>query len=192
VATSPGFRPIPSSYLLSFDVDQRKPVAIVRRFSPRLSLIARSSAARRRRRTDLGAEEHNRELVRRLEAVQLAISRDELPMALRLFRGQQRAIGEVMMTPTGLPESARYETLGVARFFDQLDDPAFEKWFHRIRFGLDHVASADQIQSAALGNIQHSLVDLIEFLDPSQLRLPARLRDRVTPPAMIAPSGTVV
>ena len=51
MATSRGFRPTPSSYLLSFEVDQRKPVATACRLSPRLSLIARSSAARRRRRT---------------------------------------------------------------------------------------------------------------------------------------------
>jgi len=132
---------------------------------------------------DLGAEERNRELVRRLENIQLAIADHALPRPLRLFRGQQRAIGEVMMTATGNAESAEYEALGYAQFCARLDDdPAFAKWFQRIRSGVDRVTESDQAERAALIQMQHSLVDLIEFLDPRQLRLPARLRDRLARP----------
>jgi len=139
---------------------------------------------------DLGAEERNRELVRRLEDVQLAIADPALPRPLRLFRGQQRAIGEVMMTPTGNMESAQYEALGCAQFFTRLDDdPAFPQWFDRIRAGLDQVAGADQAERAQLIRMQHRLVDLIEFLDPNQLRLPARLRDRLAPPGTPTPAA---
>src|SRR6266498_1902375 len=57
---------------------------------------------------DLGSEEGNRELVRKLNATHGAIGNERRPRALRLFRGEQRAIGELMMTPAGDPGSARY------------------------------------------------------------------------------------
>jgi hypothetical protein len=129
---------------------------------------------------DLGSEDSNRELVRLLEVNQLAISSEALPKPLRLFRGQQRAIGELMMTPTDDPGPARYESLGYVKFCEQLDnDPMFAEWFRRLRDDLDQVADAQHADRAGLIALQHSLVDLIEFADPQQLRLPARYRDRL-------------
>jgi hypothetical protein len=141
---------------------------------------------------DLGAEQRNRELVRKLEYIQLAIADPSLPRAIRLFRGEQRAIGEIMMIPTAKDESAEYESLGYAQFCYRLeDDQTFARWFQRLRDDIDQVAAADQAEQAQLIQVQNTLVDLIEFLDPEQLRLPARLRDRLTPPVLPAqePSG---
>lgn len=129
---------------------------------------------------DLGSEDNNRELVRLLEANQLAISSEGLPKPLRLFRGQQRAIGELMMTPTDDPGPAHYESLGYVKFCEQLDnDPTFAQWFHRLRDDLDQVADAQHADQGELIALRHSLVDLIEFADPQQLRLPARYRYRL-------------
>jgi hypothetical protein len=132
---------------------------------------------------DLGAEERNRELIRKMEDIQLAMADPGLPRALRLFRGEQRAIGEMMMIPAGNPESAQNESLGYVQFCHRLDDdPNFANWFHRLRDGMDQVAAADEAEQARLIKVQHTLVNLIEFLDPQQLRLPARLRDRLALP----------
>jgi hypothetical protein len=129
---------------------------------------------------DLGAEERNRELVCRLEHIQRAIVDQAVPRPLRLFRGQQRAIGEVMMIPTHDLECAQYEALGYAQFCARLnDDPVFAHWFQRLRFGLDQVAEPDQTGHTGLTRLQHCLVDLIEFLDPNRERCPARPRDRL-------------
>ena len=135
---------------------------------------------------DLGAEERNRELVRQLERTQLAIADHDLPRAFRLFRGEQRAIGEVMMTPTRHTESANYESLGYAEFCARLDlDPVFGRWFQPLRLGMDALAEARDAERAQLIRVQHALVDLVEFLDPNRLRLPGRLRDRL--PASATP-----
>ncbi len=109
---------------------------------------------------DLGTESRNRELVRLLEANQLAIASEAMPKPLRLFRGQQRAIGELMMTPTGDPGPAQYES-------------------RRLRENLEELAEAWHADQAGVVALQHSLVDLIEFADPLHLRLPARYRDRL-------------
>jgi hypothetical protein len=129
---------------------------------------------------DLGGDEGNREFVRLLEINQLALSDEEFPSALRLFRGQQRAIGELMMISTGGPSSAQYESLGYVQFCARLeDDPVFAKWFARLRGGVDQLANT-QAERSRVVSLQNGLVDLIEFLDPQRLRLPARLRDRLT------------
>jgi hypothetical protein len=133
---------------------------------------------------DLGTEERNRDLVRKLEDVQIAMSHLAMPRAVRLFRGDQRAIGEIMMTPSGNAEGTQSEPLGYVQFCTRLDaDPAFAKWFQRLRDGMDDVAAAAGAERVRLIQVQHCLVDLIEFLDPQWLRLPARLRDRLPLPA---------
>ncbi len=95
-----------------------------------------------------------------------------------------------MMTPTRNIDSAQYESLGYAQFCARLDDqPAFSKWFQRLRLGVDQVTDTDQAGRTQLIKVQHALVDLIEFLDPKWLRLPRRLRDRLAPPSAPTPAS---
>jgi hypothetical protein len=68
---------------------------------------------------DLGGEPSNQEWVHLLEATQDAISYEGGSRPLRLFRGEQRAIGELMMTPVGDSESARFESLGYVTFCEK-------------------------------------------------------------------------
>jgi hypothetical protein len=139
---------------------------------------------------DLASEERNREFVRLLEVNQLALSNEAFPRPLRLYRGEQRAIGELMMIPTGDPASAQYESLGYVQFCIRLDDdPAFTKWFILLRDGLYQVANTEA-ERPQIASLQNGLIDLIEFLDPQQLRLPGRLRDRLTPSGNDIPATT--
>lgn len=132
---------------------------------------------------DLRTEERTRDLVRKLENVQIAMSDTALPRAIRLFRGEQRAIGEIMMTPSSDADAAQSESLGYVQFCARLDeDPGFANWFLRLREGMDDVAAADGVELVQLIKVQHHLIDLIEFLDPQHLRLPARKRDRLPLP----------
>ncbi len=85
-----------------------------------------------------------------------------------------------MMTPTGDPGSARYESLGYVEFCTRLeDDPAFAKWFHRLRSDIDQVAASKRSERSRLIVLQNKIIDLIEFLDPDRLRFPANRRDRL-------------
>jgi hypothetical protein len=139
---------------------------------------------------DLAADAHNRELVRRLEDVQLALANPGLPNGLKMFRGDQRAIGEMMMIAAKGTDAAPYESLGYVQFCSRLaEDPTFASWFRRLRDGMDTVRDADDSQEAQIIHLQHTLVDLIEFLDPDHWRLPGRLRDRLALPN--TPTSTI-
>jgi hypothetical protein len=141
---------------------------------------------------DLGNEERNRELIHFLEESQRVISSENFPRPLRLFRGQQRAIGELMMIPAADTASAQYESLGYVRFCAELDNnTAFAQWFHQLRSDIDRVAAATRTEASRLIILQNKLVDLIQFLDPQQQRLPSKYRSRLDPPGAPSPAAAV-
>jgi hypothetical protein len=130
---------------------------------------------------DVGDEDHNRQLLALLTTAQLTIQSDRLRGPFRIFRGHQRAIAEVMMTPTGAPEGPRHECIGYAAFCDRLDeDEDFRAWFTRLREQVDLLIGRENDQRIA--TLQNDLVDLIDHLDPKQLRIPPHFRQRVARP----------
>jgi hypothetical protein len=132
---------------------------------------------------DLGGEAGNRELVRLLEATQGAISYEGGSRPLRLFRGEQRAIGELMMTPVRDADSARFESLGYVAFCEKIDnDPTFQKWFRRLRDDVDAIVASDHSKQDRLITLQNDLIDLINFLDPKGARLPMQYRRKLDGP----------
>jgi hypothetical protein len=87
-----------------------------------------------------------------------------------------------MMIPTGEAGPARYEPLGYVQFCDRLDsDPAFAKWFARLRADMDQVARASSTDQARLIALQNALIDLVNFLEPQQVRSSAKVRQRLAP-----------
>jgi hypothetical protein len=129
---------------------------------------------------DLSSVPANRQLVELLENSQRALSREALPRPWQLFRGEQRAIGELMMVRTNDTDAARYESLGYVQFCTRLDhEPAFAQWFARLRSDLDDLNTADPNNHIRLVVLQNALIDLIEFLDPQRFRLPAKYRERL-------------
>jgi len=119
---------------------------------------------------DLGAVEETKMLSRALQQVQDQIaatrgSHDEL----YLYRGQQRAIGELMMVPVegqtvGGP---RYECMGYAAFVAAQNASAFAHWFTRLG---EAISKVPQRQPERLVRVQRALIDLIDFLDPQHER----------------------
>jgi hypothetical protein len=127
---------------------------------------------------DLGDEQRNRDFQSALEAIHRAISTQSVPQAhLRLFRGQQRALGELMMV---VVDQGRADCMTYPAFCARLDNDAeFAWWFHRLRSDIDAVAAHDRVGNARLANIQRALIDLIDFLDPDRVRLATPHRERV-------------
>ena len=81
---------------------------------------------------DLGAAPATKELAQRLEYVQdLLASTSRWRDAYYVYRGEQRAMGEVMLSPG--EESAswgpRHRCIGYAEFVTRQGDPDFAKWF---------------------------------------------------------------
>jgi hypothetical protein len=102
----------------------------------------------------------------------------------RIFRGEQRAIGEVMFVPVNDPPPGvpRWDCLGYAAFVQALEDPAIARWFRSLRSDIDQVSQDLSGHDLRLRLIHAELMNLIDVIDPDARRVPARLRRRVREP----------
>jgi hypothetical protein len=132
---------------------------------------------------DLGAAPTTRDLNRNLEKVTEILSSQSSTDDFYLYRGHQRAIGEIMLSPvqtSSTPLGPRHDCIGYAEFVRRQDDPQFTRWFER----LDQAVQRLQQQRSAprrLIEAQRALMDLVDHLDPDHERLPGR-RTRLRPP----------
>lgn len=118
---------------------------------------------------DLGAAEDTRLLLDRIESVRHVFAstsgwRDEY----YIYRGEQRAIGELMAVDS--------TTIGYASFVAKLEEPAFARWFDRLGKAIDALPGQ---RPERFVHLQNALIDLIDFLDPGEERLTTR-RERLT------------
>lgn len=130
-------------------------------------------------------DQRNVAVVRGLEDVRNAFA-DSISIperCFRLFRGEQRALGEVMLVPVvdGQPGAPRWECLGYAPFVRALDDAHTARWFRRLRADIELVAADPGGRDARLRLIQRQLVDIVDIVDPAARRVPSALRTRVEP-----------
>jgi hypothetical protein len=138
---------------------------------------------------DVGDIDNNRKLLVHLNQTQLTLQSDRIAGPFQVFRGRQRAIAELMMIPTGATEGPRSEAIGYAAFCQRLDnDPDFAAWFKRLRDEVELVVGRDN--DDRLIQLQNDLVDLIEHLDPKQLRIPPDYRRRLPRPPAAQPAPT--
>lgn len=137
---------------------------------------------------DLGSDERTRELTTLLDTVSHAFANtDWYPRTsiLRLFRDEQRAIGECLVeTADADPRGQR--CLGYVQFVERLEnDGSFGRWFARLSREIDSVPRPASDVFDRLTRVQHELVAVIEFLDPDATRFPAAHRERA--PQQTAP-----
>ncbi len=130
---------------------------------------------------DLGDTPATKDLTELLEGVTHAISatRPGLPMNFKLFRGEQRAIGEKMMVSMGTVAqgSTSHRCLGYASFVEALDRPEFDVWFTKLRTSIEYLESSGTPDFGRLSLLQNALIDLIDLLDPDCARFPHHLRN---------------
>lgn len=136
---------------------------------------------------DLGELEANQRLAKLLETITTTLLTDGHPASLRLFRGEQRAIGEIMLVARPGSGQSQYECLGFAAFTEKLNDQTFAKWFANLEKDVAYLATREDARDPRLRVLQHALIDLIDFLDPNQARLPAHRRQKL-PHAAVSPS----
>jgi hypothetical protein len=123
---------------------------------------------------DLGEERKTAELVERLDAVSHTFSNTEwFPASVfRLFRDEQRALGEVMLESVG-GEPGRCQCIGYATFVERLEqDAGFARWFNRLSAEIDKLINPAPGQLDRLIEVQHELINVISFLDPDSRRFP--------------------
>jgi hypothetical protein len=125
---------------------------------------------------DLGKDEQTRKLARLQDEIYSLFQTDQFDRPLRVFAGEQRAIGERMIrdgTGTRGPEC-----VGYAAFLAGLagsPDPMLEYIRQDVR-GLGPRLGDARPRLVAL---QNALIDLLEFLDPAFIRFPKERRTKV-------------
>jgi hypothetical protein len=129
-------------------------------------------------------DERNCEVIRTLEAVRETFTNSVSEQCFRLFRGEQRALAEVMLVPAVDPHpgAPRWECMGYAAFVRALDDPNTGRWFRRLRSDIETLTQDVHGHDARLRLIQNRLIDILDILDPEAHRVPLDLRKRVSLP----------
>ncbi|WP_256871676.1 hypothetical protein [Nostoc sp. TCL26-01] len=128
---------------------------------------------------DLGDLELNRRLSELLASINQAFGQYKLGVNFRLFNGEQRAIGEIMTIPRFSKETIGYDCIGYATFVKKMSDPEFAGWFAKLADDINMIANASKVDLERIILIHSRLIDLIDFLDPHQIRVPSKHRTRI-------------
>jgi len=128
---------------------------------------------------DLGDSKTNRRTMFLLATVSetLSASSTSETECFRIFRADQRGLGELMIDPDSKP--GERGCLGYAAFGSMLASGGTSaEWIQEL---IDHVELAAREPDMAqdrLTRLQHHLLDLIDLLDPEGQRFPAEQRSR--------------
>ncbi len=136
---------------------------------------------------DLGGEVSDRRWLNALEDVRDILARDDLDPVLRVFRGEQRAIGEVATVALKDPAAGRrHESLGYAKFVERRRREDFDRWFHKLQADLELLAIEPRAHLERIVLLQNNLIDVLEIFDPDYERFPAERRTRLPATAFVA------
>jgi hypothetical protein len=119
---------------------------------------------------DLGQDQKTRELLRLQVSISDFWGTDHENHFFRIFAGEQGAIGEALIQPG----SDGRECMGYGTFLRAFP-PGQNPLIDAIR--LDVVSSSQATER--LTNLQHALIDLLNMLDPDNLRFPPERRSKV-------------
>jgi hypothetical protein len=134
---------------------------------------------------NLEADEANLAWRTAFERVRDTFARDDLDPVLRVFRGDQRAIGELMTTAGVAPEGAgpegvgRHQCLGYAAFVACATAGEFGRWFNKLRADIDTLAREPEAHLERPVLLQNALVDVLDVLDPDCRRFASERRTRL-------------
>jgi hypothetical protein len=130
---------------------------------------------------DLGDDARNRKLMRHITVIRRVMFDNKMDPLFVIVDGYQRALGELMIRSDD-PSRARYrQCIGYAEFCARLEtDPTFARWFEELAADIPQLAKRKVVRTDRLVALESAIVDLIEFLDPHNVRYPLRRPDRVS------------
>jgi hypothetical protein len=125
---------------------------------------------------DLGNVKANRRLAELMERITEILFQDSPKDLLRLLRGEQRAIGEIMIASA---DTAHLVCIGYATFVQKLKEPDFNYWFQNLQQDIEKFIDEPEVSKKRIILLQNALIDLIDFLDPDCTRIPKSKRKKV-------------
>lgn len=129
---------------------------------------------------DIGTDERNLQIVNAFWRIGGILSSDGYSDdLLRIFRGNQRALGEIMIVSR--PDS-ELDVIGYAEFVHRLDtDQSFAVWFGRLTRDICQLSDRPRHPcTRRLVDLQGALIDLIDLLDEGHRRFPDQFRSRLS------------
>jgi hypothetical protein len=98
-------------------------------------------------------------------------------------------IGEIVTVPRDAPggDGPRLETIGYAAFVARRSDDNFARWFRRLAADIEALATRSGVGAGRLIELQRSLIDVIDLLDPRSVRIPATTRHKLGRTLVSAP-----
>jgi hypothetical protein len=126
---------------------------------------------------DLGNNEQDRKLVNCFSKITGILSSDAFSDSMfRVFRGDQRAIGEIMIDKSAQEDLV---CIGYAEFCTRMDnDQFFARWFSSLSTHIEQLATSVSAPSRLVA-LQGAMIDLIDILDPDLMRFPDRQRSKL-------------
>nr|WP_315254898.1 hypothetical protein [uncultured Duganella sp.] len=123
---------------------------------------------------DQGSSDRTRALSHHLGAIYSVIQTDKYGKTLRMFAGEQRAIGERMLV---VADGRR--CIGYGEF---LKNSSFNEdmLFHHLTIDVTRLAEGAAEARQRIVQLQRSLIDLLNLLDPKCIRFPAAERQKIS------------
>eukprot|EP00898_Chlorokybus_atmophyticus_P008893 jgi/Chlat1/9004/Chrsp94S08287 len=129
-------------------------------------------------------KEVNQAFAKAIENIEYNFLSETLNPLFCVYQGQQRAIGEIMLTRK---EEQITGILGYAEFSVRMSsDDQFARWFSKLRRDIERAASLpeshplSQRQLERLTRVQWALIELLDLLDPKMQVVPQERRMFVT------------
>lgn len=123
---------------------------------------------------DLGEHHRTRDLLRLQDDIYSIWGTDRHPATLRLFAGEQRAVGEALVQVGDRGP----ECMGYGSFLKTLM-PGANPLIDALRVDVESLAKGFDLAAERLTRLQHGLIDLLKMLDPEYLRFPEGRRNKV-------------
>ena len=124
---------------------------------------------------DLGTDEKSRQLARLLDGIYSLWQTDKFGPLFRVFAGEQRAIGECMIS--GGPGGDR--CIGYAAFLNK-DQKRKDQLLDALKEDVRSFSTRLPEVRPRLVALQNALIDLLNFLDPNHIRFPKERREKIT------------
>jgi hypothetical protein len=142
---------------------------------------------------DLGDDGRNRRLMRHITIIRRVMFDSQMDPLFLIVTGYQRALGELMIRPDDPSRVRPRQCIGYAEFSSRVEtDSTFAGWFAGLAADISELAKREVARTDRLVALEGAIVDLIDFLDPHNVRYPLRRSRRVSemPPEEVAASGT--